>query len=106
MNNPHHGKDDTMTGIIDRLRAADISGHGSYSALVREAADTIEELARNIDGSVRIAAEALKEVERLKALILDGCKVFEHYDLPEHALHYRRALERGADDHPVAGWPA
>ena len=33
------------------------------------------------------------EIERLRALILDGCAVFEHYDLPEHALHYRRALE-------------
>jgi hypothetical protein len=28
--------------IVKRLRAADISGHGEYSALVREAADEIE----------------------------------------------------------------
>lgn len=34
----------------------------------------------------------LIEYERLRALIEDGCKVFEHYDLPEHAFHYRRAL--------------
>jgi hypothetical protein len=34
------------------------------------------------------------EVERLRAMILDACKVFEHYDLPEHAFHYRRILER------------
>ena len=33
-----------MTDIVQRLRAADISGHGSYSALVREAADEIERL--------------------------------------------------------------
>jgi hypothetical protein len=37
--------------------------------------------------------EAAEEIERLQALILDACAVFEHYDLPEHALHYRRALE-------------
>lgn len=36
--------------------------------------------------------EAAKEIGRLRALIEDGCKVFEHYDLPEHALHYRRAM--------------
>ena len=29
----------------------------------------------------------------LRELLLDACEVFEHYDLPEHALHYRRALE-------------
>jgi len=30
--------------LVQRLRSADISGHGSYSALVREAADEIERL--------------------------------------------------------------
>ena len=33
-----------MTDIVERLRAADISGHGEYSALVREAATEIERL--------------------------------------------------------------
>lgn len=32
------------------------------------------------------------EVQRLQALILDACKAFERYDLPEHAFHYRRAV--------------
>jgi hypothetical protein len=32
------------------------------------------------------------ENARLHALVLDACKVFEHYDLPEHAFHYRRAI--------------
>lgn len=32
------------------------------------------------------------EIDRLRALISDACKVFEHYDLPEHAFHYRRAI--------------
>lgn len=40
------------------------------------------------------------EIERLRALILDGCAVFEHYDLPEHAFHYRRAL--GTDNEQKA----
>ncbi len=30
--------------IVERLKAADISGHGEYSALVREAAGEIERL--------------------------------------------------------------
>lgn len=41
--------------------------------------------------AVHLAAD---EIERLLALIEDGCKVFEHYDLPEHAFHYRRALNQ------------
>lgn len=32
------------------------------------------------------------ENDRLRTLMLDACKVFDHYDLPEHAFHYRRAL--------------
>jgi hypothetical protein len=38
-----------------------------------------------------LCMEAADEIERLRAAIEDGCKVFEHYDLPEHAFHYRRA---------------
>ena len=33
-----------------------------------------------------------EENERLLALIEDACKVFDHYDLPEHAFHYRREI--------------
>jgi hypothetical protein len=32
---------DDISSLVERLRAADISGHGSYSALVREAADAL-----------------------------------------------------------------
>lgn len=35
------------------------------------------------------------ENDRLRLLILDACGVFEHYDLPEHAFHYRRELDKG-----------
>lgn len=32
------------------------------------------------------------ENEWLRGQLEDACKVFEHYDLPEHAFHYRRRL--------------
>jgi hypothetical protein len=53
-----------MTDILRRLRDADISGHGSYSALVREAADEIERL-RAVDASElgRLRADNLRLVE-------------------------------------------
>jgi hypothetical protein len=28
----------------------------------------------------------------LRMALEDACRVFDHYDLPEHALHYRRML--------------
>ena len=34
------------------------------------------------------------EIERLRVALEDACKVFEHYDLPEHAFHYRRILTK------------
>jgi len=57
-----------MTDLVERLRAADISGHGSYSALVREAADEIERL----NG---LAARQDGLIERLKAEIAEWKKV-------------------------------
>jgi hypothetical protein len=36
--------------------------------------------------------DLISEIERLRAQIEDACKVFDHYDLPEHAFHYRRRL--------------
>ena len=39
-----------------------------------------------------MADDMEREAERLKALLLDACEVFDHYDLPEHAFHYRRAV--------------
>lgn len=37
-----------------------------------------------------IVLELRAVIVRLRAQIEDACKAFEHYDLPEHALHYRR----------------
>lgn len=39
---------------------------------------------------------AAVEIERLRAELEDACKVLDHYDLPEHALHYRRRLRANA----------
>lgn len=39
---------------------------------------------------IGMVSRAADEIEGLQAQIEDACKVFEHYDLPEHALHYRR----------------
>ena len=50
-----------MTDIIERLRDADISGHGSYSALVREAADEIERLRNRISDLEEQLLRALGE---------------------------------------------
>ena len=74
-------------GLVERLRDADISGHGTYSALVREAADEIERLnaARILDGHRMLkmsddyeADQA--EIERLEAA-LDTCRELREYDL-------------------------
>ncbi len=40
--------------------------------------------------------EAEEEIKSLLAMIEDACEVFIHYDLPEHAFHYRRLLKRAA----------
>jgi hypothetical protein len=48
-------------------------------------------------------AEAKKEIERLRAMIEDACKVFDHYDLPEHAFHYRRAIADEQLPHAAEG---
>ena len=37
------------------------------------------------------------EIKQLRELLEDACHVFDHYDLPEHAFHYRRELERLSD---------
>ena len=57
--------------------------------------DVVERLRERAEyDDLKILLEAADEIERLRALILDGCEVFEHYDLPEHAFHYRRILEK------------
>lgn len=38
--------------------------------------------------------ELMDEIKWLQAQIEDACQVFDHYDLPEHAFHYRRELVR------------
>jgi hypothetical protein len=56
-------RDNDKTDIVERLRAADISGYGTYSALVREAADEIERLRRLLEMSY---PEQHAEIERLR----------------------------------------
>jgi hypothetical protein len=54
--------------------------------------DIVQQL-RQRDGDW-LCEKAADEIERLRALVLDGCAVFAAYDLPEHAFHYRRLLEK------------
>src|SRR6185369_655846 len=78
----------TDTDIVERLRAADISGHGSYSALVREAADEIELLRENAHyakGTAEAQEAAIHqthgEIERLTTVasdmlaVLNACRI-------------------------------
>jgi hypothetical protein len=61
---------------------------------LREMADHLWDVEHriNVDDDAKTLTAAGDEIERLNALVLDACKVFDHYDLPEHAFHYRRAL--------------
>jgi len=65
------------------LRASQKSGdalgmsHGSFSGV-------------NVALGIVFRLEA--ENDRLRDLVRDACKVFDHYDLPEHAFAYRCAL--------------
>ena len=70
------------TDIVERLRDADISGHGSSSALVREAADEIERLRVDNLRLVAIIArtetryqEACQERERIRAALQSLIKI-------------------------------
>ena len=85
-----------MTEIIETLRAVYLT-----HPTVMEAADEIErlrELLRGVganrywEGRWR---DERAEVDRLKTMILDACRVLDLYDLPEHAHHYRRELGVG-----------
>ncbi len=66
--------DDKTVDIVERLRAADISGHGEYSALVREAADKIERLRSALQ---QIVAEADSD---------DGLSAWDAADIARRAL--------------------
>lgn len=48
-------------------------------------------LAKSHPYTADMLGRAAVEIERLHTLISDACKVLDHYDLPEHAFHYRRA---------------
>jgi hypothetical protein len=37
--------------------------------------------------------EEQAEIDRLRAIVLDVCRVLDEFDLPEQAIHYRRKLE-------------
>lgn len=60
---------------------------------LRRSADILDRRPSEVYGLNRACRDAADEIERLTALILDACDVFSHYDLPEHAFHYRRALD-------------
>lgn len=53
-----------------------------------------EDWYEDIDGRSRMLNQekVAAEIERLRAMVLDACKVFDRYDLPEHAFHYRRDI--------------
>jgi hypothetical protein len=60
--------------------------------------DIIERLTRDLPPDMKEAVcptsllrEAAGEIERLRNQIKDACKVFDRYELHEHAFHYRRA---------------
>jgi DNA-directed RNA polymerase sigma subunit (sigma70/sigma32) len=54
-----------MTDIVKRLRDADISGHGSYSALVRDAADEIERLETKNEQWRKLNSQRVDEIAGL-----------------------------------------
>ena len=56
-----------------------------------------------LSASPHPAKAGVDEIERLRTMILDACQVFDHYDLPEHALHYRRALGSTDTTHSKKG---
>jgi hypothetical protein len=60
-----------MSDIVERLRACDCSVHCKAGCIQEKAAD---------------------EIEQLRAMVLDACEVFDHYELPQQAFHYRRAV--------------
>jgi hypothetical protein len=60
-----------MRDIVERLRAEDISGHGRYSALVRDAASEIERLRTALTVCVGVlAGEDLNKSALINALTL------------------------------------
>lgn len=68
-----------MTDIVERLRTT-------------STARTYDSVGRAYDYPEHLPKEAADEIDRLRALVLDACKVFDHYDLPEQAFHYRRDI--------------
>jgi len=66
-----------MTDIVERLRdLADVTKSHPY----------------NWEGTRRLVGEAADEIERLRAMVLDACEVFDFYELPQQSFHYRRAI--------------
>ena len=50
----------------EAIRARDEHGNTDFYWILNQAADTIEDLCKQIDGTVRVAAEALKRVKELE----------------------------------------
>jgi hypothetical protein len=101
-------EEDTLASPDELVAALDAAGY-VIAPKARKAMSEIDhspcreellraELERLRDVNNRLANDVEEEhveVERLRALVLDACEVLVHYDLPEHAFHYRRALEEG-----------
>jgi hypothetical protein len=51
----------------EAIRARDEHGNTDFYRLLNSAADTIEDLCKQIDGCVRVAADALKRVKELES---------------------------------------
>jgi hypothetical protein len=86
-------------------------GRPIIEALARDGAWTSESGESAVAASDLFGRDPYVEVERLRGLLLDACKVFDHYDLPEHSLHYRRKLGpptayAEAKAEVNAGWPS
>ncbi len=85
-----------MSNIVERLRAADISGHGEYSALVREAAVEIKRLSKEVAGCHASdcvnAPSAKAEIERLRAALSEIADEHPYPGMGEELQQIARAV--------------
>jgi hypothetical protein len=87
-----------MSDIVERIhtrmdrgwRRVTVEG-AELDEILRAFAEVVT-LTRERDAFQRGLVTAVEDNERLRALILDACCVFERYDLPEQAFHYRRIM--------------
>ena len=53
----------------EAIRARDEHGNTDFYIILNEAADVIEDLCKQIDGTVRVAADSLKRVKELEEVV-------------------------------------